>query len=114
MFSDHHDDRGVANHTADPRIVEAAGSCTSLVTDYLLETLPGASTAFPMPTHDLDNPPANLSEADGSDESDATMHGPLPKELIELILRTSQFRPDFFACRLNSPLTCSAHTYSRY
>lgn len=37
-----------------------------------------------MPTYDLDNPPA-------TDESDATMHGPLPKELIELILRTSQF-----------------------
>ncbi|KWU41803.1 DHH phosphoesterase [Rhodotorula sp. JG-1b] len=78
---DHHDDRGVANHTADPRIVEAAGSCSSLVTDYLLEKLPGASTAYPMPTYDLDNPPA-------TDESDATMHGPLPKELIELILRT--------------------------
>ncbi|GAA5873481.1 hypothetical protein JCM3774_002428 [Rhodotorula dairenensis] len=85
---DHHDDRGVANHTASPRIVELAGSCTSLVTGYLLETLPGANSAYPMPDYNLDEPPASLYDAEEIGESHLTTHGPLPKELIELILRT--------------------------
>ncbi|GAA5977572.1 hypothetical protein JCM10908_005025 [Rhodotorula pacifica] len=84
---DHHDDRGLANGTANPRIVEAAGSCSSLVTKYLLETLPGASASYPLPAHDLDEI-STEAETESTDDSALTMRGPLPKELIELILRT--------------------------
>ncbi|GAA5907575.1 hypothetical protein JCM8208_000005 [Rhodotorula glutinis] len=59
---DHHDDRGFANDTADPRIIERSGSCSSLVTRYMLDQLP--------------------------DSASSSFHGPIPKELIELILRT--------------------------
>lgn len=54
------------------------------MTGYLLKTLPGANSAYPMPDYNLDEPPASLY---GLEE---TTSGPLPKELIELILRTSE------------------------
>ncbi|GAA6017578.1 hypothetical protein JCM8202_000339 [Rhodotorula sphaerocarpa] len=100
---DHHDDRGLANGTAQPRIVETAGSCSSLVTKYLLETMPGASTAYP-PRDDATWDDADevvsegavtgasalelAREAEVEGEADAAVRGPLPKELIELLLRT--------------------------
>ncbi|GAA5917518.1 hypothetical protein JCM6882_007941 [Rhodosporidiobolus microsporus] len=73
---DHHEDRGLANGTANPRILERTGSCSSLVTKYLLENLPGAADAYPLPME--------------NEEIDAEMfnHGPVPKELVELLLRT--------------------------
>ncbi|TNY21289.1 hypothetical protein DMC30DRAFT_376164 [Rhodotorula diobovata] len=64
---DHHDDRGIANGTANPRIIERSGSCSSLIARYMLDQLPGALT---------------------STDEDNALHGPIPKELIELILRT--------------------------
>ncbi|GAA6053968.1 hypothetical protein JCM3770_004646, partial [Rhodotorula araucariae] len=73
---DHHEDRGIANGTANPRVVERSGSCTSLVTRYILEQLPGAAQAYPLPEGAVANGGLN-----------AEMHGPLPTELIELLLR---------------------------
>ncbi|GAA6037429.1 hypothetical protein JCM8097_008569 [Rhodosporidiobolus ruineniae] len=70
---DHHEDRGVANGTANPRIIETSGSCSSLVTRYILDTLP---------------------QETGSDslarkgDLEALSKSPLPEELVELLLRT--------------------------
>lgn len=72
---DHHEDRGLANDTANPRIVRTAGSCSSLVTEYLLDNLPGLNKTFP-PTH----------------ASESMMKAGLPLELVELLLRTSALR----------------------
>jgi exopolyphosphatase len=73
---DHHEDRGVANGTANPRIVEASGSCSSLVTRWLFDNVPGADKRKP----------------GDEEESVNHVHGPLPQELVELLLRTSEFR----------------------
>ncbi|BGP01807.1 hypothetical protein JCM10021v2_005513 [Rhodotorula toruloides] len=80
---DHHEDRGFGNDTANPRIVERSGSCSSLVTRYVLDNLPGAEKAFPVP------PAYEMLEsaaADGAAESQ--VRAPLPQELVELLLRT--------------------------
>ncbi|GAA5960584.1 hypothetical protein JCM3765_005864 [Sporobolomyces pararoseus] len=69
---DHHEDRGVANGTASPRIIEQSGSCSSLVTRWLFDNVPGADKRKP---------------GDG-DETTNHVHGPLPEELVELLLRT--------------------------
>ncbi|GAA5825390.1 hypothetical protein JCM11251_006962 [Rhodosporidiobolus azoricus] len=81
---DHHEDRGLANGTANPRILERTGSCSSLVAKYLLENLPGAAEAYPLPK-DVDN-----AEDDETvtTETEVFNHGPVPKELVELLLRT--------------------------
>lgn len=71
---DHHEDRGVANGTANPRIVEQSGSCSSLVTRWLFDNVPGA---------DKRKPGEGLERINH-------VHGPLPEELIELLLRTSE------------------------
>ncbi|GAA5940531.1 uncharacterized protein JCM15063_002364 [Sporobolomyces koalae] len=71
---DHHEDRGIANGTASPRIVEQTGSCSSLVTQWLFDNVPGADKKRP----GEDSPSADP----------AHVHGPLPEELIELLLRT--------------------------
>ncbi|GAA5916729.1 uncharacterized protein JCM6883_000092 [Sporobolomyces salmoneus] len=68
---DHHDDRGIANGTANPRIVEATGSCSSLVARWLFDNVPGADKRKP-----------------GEGNVTNHLHGPLPEELVELLLRT--------------------------
>lgn len=77
---DHHDDRGLANDTANPRIIERSGSCSSLVTRYMMSQLPDSDNARRLPD--------NLDELE-VDEIEDLVHGPLPKELVELLLRTS-------------------------
>ena len=62
---DHHADRN-KSLKANPRIVEVAGSSTSLVARYMFER--------------LEIKPGQFS----------TMHGKLPHELVELMLRTSE------------------------
>ncbi|BGP41844.1 hypothetical protein JCM10449v2_005836 [Rhodotorula kratochvilovae] len=73
---DHHEDRGIANDTADPRMVERSGSCTSLVTRYIFEQLP-----------DAEGIALSRNDASAIDGVDAHMHGPLPTELVDLLLR---------------------------
>jgi hypothetical protein len=63
---DHHEDRGGAP-MANPRVIEPAGSCTSLVTRYMFERLDSV-------------------KKDGAQ----VLHGKLPTELAELMLRTSE------------------------
>ncbi|POY70886.1 hypothetical protein BMF94_6063 [Rhodotorula taiwanensis] len=113
---DHHDDRGVANETANPRIVELAGSCSSLVTRYLLDQLPGASSAYPIPTDAgelevLDTDPVGAEAIDLAGEPELNVHGPLPKELIELILRTIAIDTD--ALKKDSSKFVDRYTASR-
>ncbi|GAA5872712.1 hypothetical protein JCM8547_006322 [Rhodosporidiobolus lusitaniae] len=71
---DHHEDRGLANgsHPANPRIIETSGSCSSLVTRYLLDNLPGLGDKFPVRENGVE-PMVNPG---------------FPKELIELLMRT--------------------------
>lgn len=123
--ADHHDDRGLANGTAQPRIVETAGSCSSLVTKYLLETMPGASTAYP-PRDDATWDDADevvsegavtgasalelAREAEVEGEADAAVRGPLPKELIELLLRTSEFPSISFDRAMSVSIADRAHS----
>ncbi|GAA6015319.1 hypothetical protein JCM11491_001010 [Sporobolomyces phaffii] len=76
---DHHEDRGVANGTAEPRIVEPSGSCSSLVTQWLFDNVPGADKKKPEV--------AGAGAGDGQVQDDH-VHGPLPTELVELLLRT--------------------------
>ncbi|GAA6061299.1 hypothetical protein JCM10212_005413 [Sporobolomyces blumeae] len=77
---DHHDDRGLANKTASPRVVEMTGSCSSLVTQYLFDHVPGADKR-------KSGGGAHGTGLEG--EADlARLHGPLPEELVELLLRT--------------------------
>ncbi|CEQ40095.1 SPOSA6832_01663 [Sporobolomyces salmonicolor] len=72
---DHHDDQGLANGTANPRIIRSSGSCSSLVTKFLFDNVPGADK-------EKNDPPPSDSQVG------PTMHGPIPTELIELLLRT--------------------------
>ncbi|GAA5931017.1 hypothetical protein JCM1841_005458 [Sporobolomyces salmonicolor] len=72
---DHHDDQGLANGTANPRIIRSSGSCSSLVTKFLFDNVPGADK-------EKNEPPPSDSQVG------PTMHGPIPTELIELLLRT--------------------------
>lgn len=76
---DHHLDRHVAPH-ANPRVVELSGSCTSLIARYMFDR--------------LDTIKWKGVEA---------MHGKLPTELVELMLRTSEF---FFALLLGRGGDC--------
>ncbi|KAK4048164.1 hypothetical protein OIO90_005928 [Microbotryomycetes sp. JL221] len=62
---DHHVDRG-KYLTAKPRIIEMTGSSTSLVARYMLDNIDAISAA-------------------GRVDS---MHGPIPQELVEMMLRT--------------------------
>ncbi|GEM10239.1 exopolyphosphatase [Rhodotorula toruloides] len=80
---DHHEDRGFGNDTANPRIIERSGSCSSLVTRYVLDNLPGAEKAYPMPPgYDK---LASLA-LDGA--ANLQVRAALPQELVELLLRT--------------------------
>ncbi|GAA5968872.1 hypothetical protein JCM21900_000197 [Sporobolomyces salmonicolor] len=72
---DHHDDQGLANGTANPRIIRPSGSCSSLVTKFLFDNVPGADKEKNEPSH-------------SDSQVSPTMHGPIPTELIELLLRT--------------------------
>ncbi|KAL8290418.1 hypothetical protein RQP46_002676 [Phenoliferia psychrophenolica] len=66
---DHHEDRHLAAN-ASPRVVAQSASCSSLVTEAILDSV------------ELDPVRSHLSVLD------PTMHGPIPEELIELLLRT--------------------------
>lgn len=67
---DHHTDQGLAPN-ASPRLIQKTGSCSSLVAEVILDSLP--SKGHPL-------------REEG--EMDPTLHGPLPVELVELLLRT--------------------------
>ncbi|CDR44356.1 RHTO0S09e03026g1_1 [Rhodotorula toruloides] len=80
---DHHEDRGFGNDTANPRIIERSGSCSSLVTRYVLDNLPGADKAYPIPpAYEM------LEYAVADNAAESQVRAPLPQELVELLLRT--------------------------
>ncbi|GAA5985336.1 hypothetical protein JCM11641_006370 [Rhodosporidiobolus odoratus] len=83
---DHHEDQGLANGTANPRIIEKSGSCSSLVTRYLLDELHEGS------------------KLTAKDTVDAMTHGPLPKELVELLLRTIAIDSDGLSKKSRQPV----------
>ncbi|GAA6019243.1 hypothetical protein JCM10207_005051 [Rhodosporidiobolus poonsookiae] len=85
---DHHADQGVANGTANPRIIEVSGSCSSLVTRYILDHLPGADKAYPKPGHKLFEHDADSLLSNSTSDAELFAKGPLPTELVELLLRT--------------------------
>ncbi|GAA5943942.1 hypothetical protein JCM10213_009038 [Rhodosporidiobolus nylandii] len=84
---DHHDDQGRANDTANPRIIEKSGSCSSLVTKYILDNLPGAE-----------------EKKSVAEKIEVESHGPLPKELVELLLRTIAIDSDGLSKSSSSPV----------
>jgi exopolyphosphatase len=62
---DHHDDRNLLRH-ARPRIIQVAASCSSLVSRLVLDAREKHHLSSPSPS----------------------FHGPLPIELVDLLLRT--------------------------
>ncbi|GAA5901535.1 hypothetical protein JCM5296_006806 [Sporobolomyces johnsonii] len=88
---DHHEDRGLANGTANPRVVSPSGSCSSLVTKFLFDNVPGADK-------EKDEP----SEGDG--QVGQMMHGPIPTELVELLLRTIAIDTDGLRGKSSQPI----------
>lgn len=68
---DHHEDHHLAPN-ATPRIVAESASCSSLVTEAILDSV----GHLPYGPSEFDSPRAS------------TIHGPIPEELIELLLRT--------------------------